>query len=249
MWGGSDETESIRTIQHAVVLGINLIDTEPVYGFGHSEELVGKALAEGGCRDKAVLATKVGLEWVDGKVYRNSTPARIRQEIEDSLLRLRTDRIDLYQVHWPDPLVPIEDTAKTLLELRREGKILAIGVSNYSPEQMDTWRKIAPLHNAQPPYNIFEREIEADVLPYALEHKLLVLSYGAICRGLLSEKMQHNRKFWWRRFATYRSKVSASPVFPVLESCGQNRSARSGESREEPSSNSPSVGFLTVEKL
>src|SRR5215472_12511445 len=78
MWGGSDETESIRTIQHAVVLGINLIDTEPVYGFGHSEELVGKALAEGGCRDKAVLATKVGLEWVDGKVYRNSTPQRIR---------------------------------------------------------------------------------------------------------------------------------------------------------------------------
>ena len=195
MWGGSDEAESIRTIQHAVDMGINLIDTAPVYGFGHSEELVGKALAEGGRRDKAVLATKVGLEWVDGKVYRNSTRERIREEIEDSLRRLRTDRIDLYQVHWPDPLVPIEDTAETLLELWCEGKILAIGVSNYSPEQMDTWRNVAPLHSTQPPYNIFEREIEANVLPYALEHKLLVLSYGAICRGLLSGKMRHNRKF------------------------------------------------------
>jgi aryl-alcohol dehydrogenase-like predicted oxidoreductase len=105
MWGGSDENESIKTIQHAVDLGINLIDTAPVYGFGHSEEIVGKALADGGRRDKAVLATKVALEWVDGKVYRNSTPGRMREEIEDSLRRLRTDRIDLYQVHWPDPLV------------------------------------------------------------------------------------------------------------------------------------------------
>jgi aryl-alcohol dehydrogenase-like predicted oxidoreductase len=195
MWGGSDEAESIKTIQHAVDLGINLIDTTPVYGFGHSEKLVGKALADGGRRDKAVLATKVGLEWVDGNVYRNSTPERIREEIEDSLRRLRTDRVDLYQVHWPDPLVPIEDTAETLLELQREGKILALGVSNFSPEQMDAWRHVAPLHSTQPPYNIFEREIENDVLPYASQHKLLVLSYGAICRGLLSGRMRFNRKF------------------------------------------------------
>jgi aryl-alcohol dehydrogenase-like predicted oxidoreductase len=195
MWGGSDEAESIKTIQHAVDIGINLIDTAPVYGFGHSEEIVGKALADGGRRDKAVLATKVALEWVDGNVYRNSTPERIREEIEDSLRRLRTDRVDLYQVHWPDPLVRIEDTAETLLELQREGKILALGVSNFSPEQMDAWRRVAPLHSTQPPYNIFEREIENDVLPYALEHKLLVLSYGAICRGLLSGGMRLNRKF------------------------------------------------------
>src|ERR1700756_1954529 len=195
MWGGSDEAECIRAIQHAVDTGINLIDTAPVYGFGHSEEIVGKALAEGGRRDKAVLATKVAPEWVDGKVYRNSTPQRIREEIEDSLRRLRTDRVDLYQVHWPDPLVRIEDTAETLLELQREGKILALGVSNYSPAQMDAWRRVAPLHSTQTPYNIFEREIETDVLPYALQYKLLVLSYGAICRGLLSGKMRPNRKF------------------------------------------------------
>ncbi len=195
MWGGSNEAESIKTIQHALDIGINLIDTAPVYGFGHSEEIVGKALADGGRRDKAVLATKVALEWVDGNVYRNSTPERIREEIEDSLRRLRTDRIDLYQVHWPDPLVRIEDTAETLLELQHEGKILALGVSNFSAEQMEAWRRVAPLHSTQSPYNIFEREIEGDVLPYALKHQLLVLSYGAICRGLLSGKMRANRKF------------------------------------------------------
>ena len=195
MWGGSDEAASIKTIQHAVDLGINLIDTAPVYGFGHSEEIVGKALADGGRRDKAVLATKVALEWFDGNVYRNATPERIREEIEDSLRRLRTDRVDLYQVHWPDPLVPIEDTAQTLLELQHEGKILALGVSNFSPAQMDAWTRVAPLNSTQPPYNIFEREIENDVLPYALQHELLVLSYGAICRGLLSGGMRLNRKF------------------------------------------------------
>ncbi len=195
MWGGSNDGESIKTIQHAVDVGINLIDTAPVYGFGHSEEIVGQALAEGGRRDKAVLATKVALEWVDGKVFRNSSPARIRKEIEDSLRRLRTDRIDIYQIHWPDSTVPIEETAETMLELHREGKVLALGVSNFSPQQMETWRRVAPLHSTQPPYNIFEREIEADVLPYALNQKLIVLSYGAICRGLLSGKMSRTRKF------------------------------------------------------
>jgi aryl-alcohol dehydrogenase-like predicted oxidoreductase len=195
MWGGSNDGESIKTIQHAVDVGINLIDTAPVYGFGHSEEIVGQALAEGGRRDKAVLATKVALEWVNGKVFRNSSPARIRKEIEDSLRRLRTDRVDIYQIHWPDSTVPIEETAETMLELHREGKVLALGVSNFSPQQMETWRRVAPLHSTQPPYNIFEREIEADVLPYALNQKLIVLSYGAICRGLLSGKMSRARKF------------------------------------------------------
>jgi len=195
MWGGSNDVESIKTIQHAVDAGINLVDTAPAYGSGHSEEIVGKALADGGRRDKAVLATKVGLEWVDGKVHRNSSPERIRKEIEDSLRRLRTDRIDIYQIHWPDSAVPIEETAEAMLRLQREGKILALGVSNFSSRQMEAWRRVAPLHSTQPPYNIFEREIESDVLPYALKNKLIVLSYGAICRGLLSGKMSHARKF------------------------------------------------------
>ena len=194
-WGGTDEKEAIRTLEFAVDEGINLIDTAPVYGFGESEEIVGKALAQGGRRDRTVIATKVCLEWADGNVYRNSTPGRIEKEIEDSLRRLRTDRIDLYQVHWPDPLVPIEETAEALLKLQKAGKILALGVSNYSPPQMDAFRKIAPLDSTQPPYNIFEREIEKDVLPYALDHGLLVLAYGAICRGLLSGKITANQEF------------------------------------------------------
>src|SRR3984885_4288271 len=115
MWGGTDERESVATIRAALDQGINLIDTAPAYGFGTSEEIVGKALA--GVRSQAVIATKTGLEWRDGKVYRNATPARIIQEVDDSLRRLRTDYIDIYQVHWPDPLVPVEETAEAMRSL------------------------------------------------------------------------------------------------------------------------------------
>ncbi|QUE77128.1 aldo/keto reductase [Stutzerimonas stutzeri] len=219
MWGGADDERSVTTIRTALERGINLIDTAPVYGFGHSEEVVGKALE--GVRDQAVIATKVALDWSDGGPRRNSTPARIRHEIEDSLRRLRTDRIDLYQVHWPDPLVPIEETAAELEKLRQEGKILAIGVSNYSTEQMDAFRKAAPLASVQPPYNLFERAIETDVLPYARDNGLAVLGYGALCRGLLSGRMNSSTtfdgddlrksdpKFKAPRFAQYLAAVEA----------------------------------------
>lgn len=195
MWGGTDEAQSIATIRSAVERGITLIDTAPVYGFGRSEEIVGKALAEAGLRDKVQIATKVGLAWKDGRVYRDSSPARIRQEVEDSLRRLRTDVIDLYQVHWPDPETPIAETARVLEDLRRAGKIRAIGVSNFSPGQMDAFRTAATLDAVQPPYNLFEREIEADVLPYASGTGLAVLSYGALCRGLLSGRMRSDTTF------------------------------------------------------
>jgi aryl-alcohol dehydrogenase-like predicted oxidoreductase len=194
MWGGTDEVQSIATIRAAVERGVTLIDTAPVYGFGESEEIVGKALA-GDLRHKAQIATKAGLAWKDGKVYRDSRPERIRQEIEDSLRRLRTDVIDLYQVHWPDLETPIEETARVMEELRTEGKIRAIGVSNYSPAQMEAFRGGAGLDAVQPPYNLFEREIEADVLPYAFATGLTVLSYGALCRGLLSGRMTAETKF------------------------------------------------------
>ncbi|MGB5181526.1 MAG: aldo/keto reductase [Xanthobacteraceae bacterium] len=195
MWGGTDEAQSIATIRSAVERGITLIDTAPAYGFGRSEEIVGKALAEGSLRDKVQIATKVGLAWKDGKVFRDSRPARIRKEIEDSLRRLRTDYIDLYQVHWPDLETPIAETARTLADLRRHGKIRAIGVSNYSPTQMDAFRAVASLDAVQPPYNLFEREIDGDVLPYAKHTALTVLSYGALCRGLLSGRMTADTKF------------------------------------------------------
>jgi aryl-alcohol dehydrogenase-like predicted oxidoreductase len=195
MWGGTDEAQSIATIRSAVEQGVTLVDTAPVYGFGHSEEIVGKALAEGSLRGKVQIATKVGVGWKDGALYRDSRPVRIRKEIEDSLRRLQTDVIDLYQVHWPDLETPIVETARTLEDLRREGKIRAIGVSNYSPAQMDAFRSAAKLDAVQSPYNLFEREIDADVLPYAKRTELTVLSYGALCRGLLSGRMNVQSKF------------------------------------------------------
>ncbi|MCP8305277.1 MAG: aldo/keto reductase [archaeon] len=195
MWGGTDEKESILTIHAALDKGINLIDTAPVYGFGLSEKIVGRAVEEYGDRENIIIATKVGIEWKNGETFRNSTKKRIFKEIEDSLKRLRTDYIDIYQVHWPDPLVPIGETAKAMKQLMKEGKIRAIGVSNYSPEQMEKFRKVAPLHTSQPPYNLFERGIEDDVLPYCQKNDITLLTYGALCRGLLSGKMKPDTKF------------------------------------------------------
>jgi len=195
MWGGTDEKESIRTIHTAIDRGINLIDTAPIYGYGRSEEIVGEALRQHGRRESIILATKVGIDWTNGRIERNSTRQRILQELEDSLRRLQTDYIDIYQVHWPDPLVPIEEVALTLRELYEQGTIRAIGVSNYSPEEMARFEAVAPLHTIQPPYNLFEREIERDVLPYALGRHITALTYGALCRGLLSGAMNARRQF------------------------------------------------------
>ncbi|PTX53750.1 aryl-alcohol dehydrogenase-like predicted oxidoreductase [Melghirimyces profundicolus] len=196
MWGGTDESESIQTIHKALDEGITLIDTAPVYGFGRSEEIVGKALAEGGRRQRAILATKAGMDWTEGEnVYRNASRERIMKEVEDSLRRLQTDVIDIHQVHWPDPHVPIEETAEAMYRLHRDGKIRAIGVSNFNPEQLDRFRDAAPLETLQPPYNLFEREIEEDILPHAREKGLTTLTYGSLCRGLLSGKMSKNRSF------------------------------------------------------
>ncbi len=195
MWGGTDEKESIRTIHEALDHGINLIDTAPIYGYGRSEEIVGQALRQRGRRGSIILATKVGLDWTNGKIERNSTRRRILQEFEDSLRRLQTNYIDVYQVHWPDPLVPVEETAATLRELYEQGKIRAIGVSNYSPTEMARFSAVAPLHTIQPPYNLFERDIESGILPYALRRGITTLTYGALCRGLLSGTMSEDRQF------------------------------------------------------
>jgi aryl-alcohol dehydrogenase-like predicted oxidoreductase len=195
MWGGTDEQQSIRTIHEALDRGITLFDTAPVYGFGRSEEILGAALAQSARRNRAVIATKVGLDWREGKPFRNASRQRIMKEVEDSLCRLRTDVIDLYQVHWPDPGTPIAETAAAMADLFHAGKIRAIGVSNFSPAQMDVFRAVAPLHAAQPPYNLFERAIDNDVLPYCGEHGLAMLAYGSLCRGLLSGKMTASTRF------------------------------------------------------
>jgi aryl-alcohol dehydrogenase-like predicted oxidoreductase len=195
MWGGSDEAESISTIRAALEQGINLVDTAPVYGFGRSEEIVGNAIALGRLRSRVIIATKAGLEWNNGKVFRNATRARIMGEIDDSLRRLRTDYIDIYQVHWPDPVVSVAETAEAMSTLFKQGKIRAIGVSNFSVHQIEQFRRVAPLHVVQPPYNLFERDIEADILPYCRKNKIATLGYGALCRGLLSGRMRHDTQF------------------------------------------------------
>jgi aryl-alcohol dehydrogenase-like predicted oxidoreductase len=189
MWGGTEEAEAIRTITSAVDHGITLIDTAPVYGFGRSEEIVGKALSENSMRDRVAIATKVGLDWTGDQPWRNAGRKRIFAEIEASLRRLRTDVIDIYQVHWPDPTVPIEETAEAMNTLYRQGKIRAIGVSNFSVAQIKAFAAVAPVHTVQPPYNLFERGIERDLLPYCNWEGIAVLAYGPICRGLLSGRM------------------------------------------------------------
>ncbi|MDB6087151.1 MAG: aldo/keto reductase [Gammaproteobacteria bacterium] len=195
MWGGTDEAQAIDTIRTALAKGITLIDTAPVYGFGNSEEIVGKALAPAGLRRQALIATKAGLSWATGSPQRDSRPLRLRDELEDSLRRLKTDHIDVYQIHWPDPLVPIEEVAAELQRMYRNGQIRAIGVSNFNPAQMDAFRSVAPLHTVQPPYNLFERDIDADVLPYAIRTGLSVLAYGALCRGLLTGRITAQTEF------------------------------------------------------
>jgi aryl-alcohol dehydrogenase-like predicted oxidoreductase len=194
MWGGSDDAEAVRTIHAALDQGINLIDTAPVYGFGHAEELVGKALADGR-RQQVLIATKVGLAWRDGKVYRDSSPTRLRRELEDSLRRLRTDVIDVYQVHWPDESVQFETTAEVLESFRHEGKVRAVGVSNFNPAQMDRFKSATSLQTVQPPHNLFERQIERDVFPYSEHAGLVVLAYGALCRGLLTGRISEATEF------------------------------------------------------
>ena len=220
MWGGTDEPEAIRTIQAAVDRGVTLVDTAPVYGMGTSEDIVGRALEENRRREEVVLATKAGLNWEGRQPYRDGRPERIAQEIDDSLRRLRTDVIDIYQVHWPDPMVPIEDTAGAMKNLLDHGKIRAIGVSNFTTEQMDRFRSESPLHVVQPPYNLFERDVEADVAPYVRGNGLTTLTYGALCRGLLTGKMTADQtfegddlrnvdpKFQGARFAQYVAAVN-----------------------------------------
>lgn len=212
-WAERDEKESIRTIQKALDLGVNCIDTAPAYGFGLAEEVVAKALA--GRRDSVVIATKCGLRWKDAtnasSLYRDLTPASIRQELEDSLRRLQTDRVDLCQIHWPDPNTPIATTMETLNALRGEGKILEIGVSNFTLDMLKEARAIAPIASVQPKYNLLERDIESDILPYCAENGIAVLTYSPLASGVLSGKYSRDSVFPdWRgskNFGVFRQEA------------------------------------------
>jgi aryl-alcohol dehydrogenase-like predicted oxidoreductase len=194
-WGAVAEDQAITTILGALERGINLIDTAPIYGRGRAEELIGEAMRRHGDRDAFFIATKAGLDWNNRGVYANSTPTRLRRELEDSLRRLGTTYIDLYQVHWPDTLIPIAEVAGVLKEFVEAGKVRALGVSNFSVGQMQEFEQVTPLASNQPPYNIFEREIDAGILPWCAQNHIAVLTYSSLCRSMLGGRVKRGMTF------------------------------------------------------
>jgi aryl-alcohol dehydrogenase-like predicted oxidoreductase len=217
-WGPTDEAEAIAAIRRAADVGVTLFDTAQGYGFGQSERLLAKALD--GRRDGLLVATKGGLRPTEsGGVARDASPEWIRHGVDESLRALGTDAIDLYQIHWPDPATPFEDTAETLAALVDEGKVRHVGVSNFDAQQMEAFSATLPVETLQPPYDLFHRAIEASVLPYAEAHDIGVLVYGPLAHGLLSGGLRQDTRFHpgdWRassadfRGAAYKRNLTAA---------------------------------------
>ncbi len=191
-WGEQDDRDSIAAIRAALDAGINWIDTAAVYGLGHSEEVVGKALE--GVAKKPYVFTKSERRWDDsGKIYPSLKADSIRKECEDSLRRLKLERIDLYQLHWPEPEQDIEEGWTEMARLQQEGKVRWIGVSNFNPAQMQRAMRIAPITSLQPPYSLLARKAEPEILPFAREHGIGVIVYSPMRAGLLMGKMTKER--------------------------------------------------------
>ena len=194
-WGTQDDNDSIAAIQRALELGVNWIDTAAVYGLGHSEEVVGRAV-KGWSGAKPYVFTKCGLRWdAKGNIQKVLTRKSIQQEAESSLRRLQVDVIDLYQIHWPpDPDSPqLEEGWSTLADLKREGKVRWIGVSNFNVKQLRRAKAIAPVTSLQPPYSLINRAIEEDILPYCLRENIGVIVYSPMASGLLTGAMTRDR--------------------------------------------------------
>jgi aryl-alcohol dehydrogenase-like predicted oxidoreductase len=196
-WGEFDEQEGIAAIRHARELGVNLFDTAQGYGFGASERVLGKALRGDldNRRDEVVIATKGGLRMTEQGLVRDSSPDWLRRGVDDSLRALGVDRIDIYQVHWPDPKVPFAETAGALQRLVEEGKIRHVGVSNFDATQIAEFAETRPVETLQPPYHLFRRDIEAELLPYCLDHDIGVLAYGPLAHGLLTGALSEEAEF------------------------------------------------------
>lgn len=204
MWGGTDDKASIDAIKASIDHGVNLIDTAPAYGLGKAECLVGEAIQ--GRREEVVLATKCGLVWhtqqgnhffdEEGKpVHRFLGGDSIRYELEQSLSRLKTDYIDLYITHWQDPTTDISHTMDTLLALKKEGKIKAIGISNVDSDELQSYLKCGAVDAIQEKYNMLDRDIEAGLMPMCVENNTSILSYSSLAQGLLSGKISAERQF------------------------------------------------------
>ena len=189
-WGPQDDNDSIAAIHKALALGMNWIDTAAVYGLGHSEEIVARALKT--ASHKPYIFTKCGLVWDQKREVSNSLK-QIRREVEESLRRLAVEAIDLYQVHWPKPDEEIEEAWGVMADLRKEGKVRWIGVSNFSVEQMERIRKIAPITSNQPPYSMLNRAVEAAILPFCQKNNIGVIDYAPMHSGLLTGAMTKER--------------------------------------------------------
>jgi aryl-alcohol dehydrogenase-like predicted oxidoreductase len=191
-WGPQDDAESVAAIREALDLGINWIDTAAVYGLGHSEEVVARALE--GVNNRPYVFTKCARVWDSSRqIGKSLKAASIRAECEASLKRLKVDVIDLYQLHWPEPDEDIEEGWQTVLQLKEEGKVRWVGVSNFSAEQMARIQKFGPITSLQPPYSLIRREAEGSILPYCQEHNLGVIAYSTMANGLLTGKMTRER--------------------------------------------------------
>jgi aryl-alcohol dehydrogenase-like predicted oxidoreductase len=191
-WGPQDDHDAIAAILTALDKGVNWLDTAPVYGLGHSEELVGQALRQ--TRHRPYIATKCGLLWNDRREkVANLKKQSIRKECDDSLKRLGVERIDLYQMHWPDPEPDIEEGWEEMARLAEQGKVRHLGVSNYSVAQMERLRTIHPIASLQPPYSMLHREVESELLEYCAQHNIGVVVYSPMQRGLLTGKFSHER--------------------------------------------------------
>lgn len=217
-WGTVDDEQSIKAIHRALELGINWIDTAAVYGLGHSEEIVAKALKNK--RKEVYLATKCGMIWNNRRrVMIHSSPRSIRKEIGASLKRLSTDYIDLYQIHWHDPETPVEESWGTLVRLKEEGKVRYIGLCNYDVPLLEKCNKIARVQSLQPPYSLLRRQIENEILPYCLMNKIGVVAYSPMQSGLLSGKFDINRLAPddWRRNNKYFQQPYLLKVLDFVE--------------------------------
>ncbi|UOQ53565.1 aldo/keto reductase [Hymenobacter cellulosivorans] len=212
MWGGTEQNDAVGAIRASYDLGVTSIDTAPIYGMGLSEEIVGEAI-KGLPRDKVQILTKFGMRWdlpepkgdfgfktkdnngQDLDVYKYAAPESIIKECEDSLRRLGTDYIDLYQIHWPDVTTPIDATMEAVSRLVEQGKVRAVGVSNYSAQQMAEAEKTVKLASNQVPYSMVRRDIEKEVVPYSLEHNKAILAYSPLQLGLLTGKIKPGQHF------------------------------------------------------
>ncbi len=228
-WGPQDDAESIAAIHRALAYGVNWIDTAPVYGLGHSEEVVARALA--GTSDRPFVATKCGLVWDgNGNIRNDLRPASIRREVEASLRRLRVDVIDLYQCHWPDPATPIEETWQTMAALQDEGKVRHIGTSNFDVLLLERCLAVRHVDSLQPPYSLLRRGVERDLLPFCARRGIGVIAYSPMASGVLTGRFDPVRlapEDWRRNAADFQGArlrqglALVDRLCPIAAGCGK----------------------------